>query len=337
MNQPLISVIVPAYNSEPFITRCLTSIAKQTYNRFEVLIVDDASTDNSGRIAEEWAASDPRFRVFHRAANGGASAARNLALEHARGDYYAFVDSDDWIEPELLEGFLANALEYGADITISSSYIRNYADKSIEVGTMPPHVEVLAKEKAMRKLIVTGEINHMLWTKFFKKELFDGMCFCEGHTVEDQELMWRLFEKADQFAVIPISCYHYNLTRYSVTHSVRLKGLVDRWRVNKELFDQFASVDEEYYQSLLKQCGNAITRVWCWAFLATKAEKAAFRAPLQEMRSFSRTHCREVMSGKYPILTKMGYILSLFNNKVTFFLCYLLNQCRKIIKREKLN
>ena len=236
MNQPLISIILPVYNSEPFLKRCLSSIAKQTYRNFEVLIVDNASPDDSLSIAEEFAASDTRFKVFHRETNGGAAAARNLALDHAQGEYYAFVDSDDWIGPELLEAFITNAIKYDADITITSGYYREYADKCKIIETIRSDVTVLTKEKAMRELIVTGGINHMLWTKLFKKCLFDGMRFSEGNTLEDHELVWRLFSNAEKFVVIPCCYYHYYQFSNSVTHSHSLKKIsTDGWSTRRFL------------------------------------------------------------------------------------------------------
>ena len=288
-------------------------------------------------IAEEFAASDTRFKVFHRETNGGAAAARNLALDHAQGEYYAFVDSDDWIGPELLEAFITNAIKYDADITITSGYYREYADKCKIIETIRSDVTVLTKEKAMRELIVTGGINHMLWTKLFKKCLFDGIRFSEGNTLEDHELVWRLFSNAEKFVVIPCCYYHYYQFSNSVTHSHSLKKNIDRWLVNKEIFDQLSSVDDEYYHSLLRQCGNAITIVWCSAYPATKEEKNEFKTQLQEMCSFCKKHCREVMFGKYPIITKAGFFLALFNSNTSFFICYHMNQWRKKVRGENLN
>lgn len=100
MNKPLISVIVPVYNVEKFLSRCLNSILAQTYNNLEVILVDDGSTDNSGKICDDYALKDKRIRVIHKQ-NGGVSSARNMALSVAKGEYIGFVDSDDYIENDM--------------------------------------------------------------------------------------------------------------------------------------------------------------------------------------------------------------------------------------------
>lgn len=112
----LISVIVPIYKTEPFLRKCLDSIVKQTYENIEIILVDDGSTDNCGVICDEYAAQDRRIKVIHQA-NAGVSAARNAGLESASGDWIGFVDSDDFIEPDMYEYLLNLAQENGADLT----------------------------------------------------------------------------------------------------------------------------------------------------------------------------------------------------------------------------
>lgn len=104
MTQPIVSVIVPVYNMEKHLRRCVDSILAQTFTAFEVLLIDDGSTDGSGTICDEYAARDPRIRVFHKP-NGGASSARNTGLEHARGEWVTFCDSDDYVFPCWLENY----------------------------------------------------------------------------------------------------------------------------------------------------------------------------------------------------------------------------------------
>lgn len=97
-----VSIIVPVYKAEPYIRKCIDSILSQTFTNFELLLIDDGSPDNCGKICDEYAELDTRVHVFHKE-NGGVSAARNLGLDHAKGDYVCFIDSDDWIDPDMLE------------------------------------------------------------------------------------------------------------------------------------------------------------------------------------------------------------------------------------------
>ena len=112
---PKISVIVPVYNTEKYLNRCIDSILAQTFTDFELLLIDDGSTDCSGKICDEYAAKDSRVRVFHKE-NGGVSSARNMGLDNAQGEWITFVDSDDWVHEDFLKKRLALALNDNADI-----------------------------------------------------------------------------------------------------------------------------------------------------------------------------------------------------------------------------
>ena len=121
MKEPKISVIVPVYKVEPYLRKCLDSIVNQTYRNLEIILVDDGSPDNCGAICDEYAAGDGRIRVIHQE-NGGVSSARNAGLSAVTGEWVGWVDSDDWIEPDMYEYLLKNALEQNADIAVCSHY-----------------------------------------------------------------------------------------------------------------------------------------------------------------------------------------------------------------------
>ncbi len=122
MNAEMISVIVPVYNVKPWIGRCLDSIMAQTYPCLEIIVVDDGSTDGSGRICEEYAARDKRIQVLHLPENRGPSAARNQGIVKAKGAYLSFIDSDDCAKPDLLEKLYRNLVEHRADISACAAY-----------------------------------------------------------------------------------------------------------------------------------------------------------------------------------------------------------------------
>ena len=104
--EPLISVIIPVYNVEEYLDRCLESATLQTYKNIEIILIDDGSTDNSGKMCDEWAEKDRRIRVIHQK-NGGLSNARNKGIEEAKGEFISFIDSDDWIEANMLTDFIS--------------------------------------------------------------------------------------------------------------------------------------------------------------------------------------------------------------------------------------
>lgn len=125
----MISVIIPVYNVEPYLRKCLDSVVNQTYKELEIFIIDDGSTDGSGAICDEYVKADKRIRVFH-TENRGLSCARNLGLDEVKGEWIGFVDSDDWIEPDMYEVLLTRAKETGADV-VECSFIRLYPEKTI--------------------------------------------------------------------------------------------------------------------------------------------------------------------------------------------------------------
>ena len=128
---PQISVIVPVYNAEKYLHRCIDSILAQTFSDFELLLIDDGSKDNSGRICDEYAAKDSRIRVFHKK-NGGVSSARNMGLDNAKGDWITFVDSDDWVKQDYLYSMISQP---DADLIMSSFDIIENFGKWLHIRT----------------------------------------------------------------------------------------------------------------------------------------------------------------------------------------------------------
>lgn len=130
--QPTVSVIVPVYNVEKYLARCVDSITSQTYENLDIILVDDGSTDNSGRICGEYAKKDTRIRVIHQK-NKGASAARNCGITAASGNYIGFIDSDDWIDKDMYELLVNTAIEHHADIVRCDTYHKQAKIRLISV------------------------------------------------------------------------------------------------------------------------------------------------------------------------------------------------------------
>ena len=135
---PLISVVTPVYNVKKYIYRCIDSILAQTVSDFELILVDDGSPDNCGAVCDEYAAKDGRVRVIHQE-NRGQAAARNRALDMARGEYVAFVDSDDWVHPRYLEILLGNAREKKADVMLRICH--DLINGELTNFLLPPHIQ----------------------------------------------------------------------------------------------------------------------------------------------------------------------------------------------------
>lgn len=203
----LISVIVPVYNVVEYLPKCVNSIRRQTYRNLEIILVDDGSTDNSGAMAEKFALEDKRVRVFHKE-NGGSSSARNLGIEKARGDFIGFVDSDDFIEPQMYERLLAVALsENLLMVQCSRDEIDEQGNRMEDVCIPPDEPELWENEKFMKELLLhRGDCSFC--TKLTRSKLLKEHRFPEGELNEDFRLLTELLPQIPAVAVLPQQDYH---------------------------------------------------------------------------------------------------------------------------------
>lgn len=203
----LISVIVPIYNVVEWLPRCINSIRKQTYRNIEIILVDDGSTDNSGAMAEKFALEDKRIRVFHKE-NGGSSSARNLGISHAKGEYIGFIDSDDFIEPEMYERLLSVVLQENLLMAqISRDEIDEQGNQMPDVCIPPEKPELWDCGHFMRELLLhKGDCSFC--TKLTHASLFQKERFQEGELNEDFRLLIRLLPQIPAVAILPEQDYH---------------------------------------------------------------------------------------------------------------------------------
>lgn len=200
----MISVIVPVYKVEPYLRQCVESVLNQTYRDLEILLIDDGSPDRCGEICDEYARKDNRVRVFH-TENRGLSAARNLGLREARGEYIGFVDSDDWIEEEMFEVLLKRIEETGADISECGVWFV-YPKRTVEADGLLE--KAFTKEEALAALIFNN-LKSFAWNKVYRKDLWDGIFFPEGHVFEDVATTYKIILGAGKVASITRCLYHY--------------------------------------------------------------------------------------------------------------------------------
>lgn len=204
----LISVIVPVYKVEPYLRKCVDSILNQTHRNLEVILVDDGSPDHCGVICDEYAAKDPRVKVIHKP-NGGLSDARNAGMDVMTGDYVGFVDSDDWIEPQMYQRLLELLQQFDADMAFGG-----VADDVIHNGT----VRTVKTSNYGEKLFAEGKLDAMkryfhgswaAWDKLYKKELFDGIRYPVGEINEDEAIVLHLLDRCEKVCYTNEVFYHY--------------------------------------------------------------------------------------------------------------------------------
>ena len=234
--EPLISIIVPVYNVEPYLRRCLDSIVSQTYKNLDIIIIDDGSSDGSEDICDQYSARDRRIRVV-RQKNAGLSAARNVGLDIAKGEYVQFVDSDDWIELTTCETILSIANEKQADI-VCFGYDEFFPSGVIKNWCIDSFGEI-EKTKIMRELASeTGNIRDYVWNKLYHRRLFGGIRFPIGRCYEDMDVSYRLFHEANNIYGTNKIVYHYLRRKGSLAHNrYSPNSIKDRLYIRKRRFE----------------------------------------------------------------------------------------------------
>ena len=207
MSTPLISIIVPVYNIEKYLERCVNSIREQTYKNLEILLVDDGSTDGSGAICDRFAEEDSRIRVFHKE-NGGSSSARNLGITEAKGEYIGFVDSDDYISSNMYE-LLAGAIEeFQAEVAQVGRDEIDEDGKRLPDICVPPKEKVFIETKDFLRELLMHRGDCSFCTKLVKKSLFENGIFPIGELNEDFRLFVSFLDKIRGVVSLPQQTYH---------------------------------------------------------------------------------------------------------------------------------
>lgn len=250
--KPLVSVVVPIYNVEEYVDRCVHSILSQTYTNLEILLIDDGSTDNSGRICDSFAAVDPRIRVIHQE-NAGLSGARNSGIEAAHGEYIVFIDSDDFVSMQFIRALVETACETDSDIV--QCYVRSFmhgedtSDLAFTGTGLPKNVNIVCltgREMCMSLLDGTYEACGVVWNKLYKMSMLEKLRFPVNKIHEDDFLVYRLYWNAARAAIYEAELYFYQYKRpdsimnkkYSVK---RLDGIQAR----KEQYEFFEKAGDQ--------------------------------------------------------------------------------------------
>lgn len=327
MSAPLISVLIPAYNTEKYLPQCLDSVIGQTYKNLEIIIVDDGSTDASGNICDAYAAADGRVRVIHQE-NAGIAVTRNCLLAAARGAYVAWVDSDDWIEPDMYEYLLAGAARTGADITICGR-IEEWARFSRPMGY--PQEKLLSGGEALVELIGDHLMQNNLWDKLFKREVIVGVGFPRGENYEDIAVLYKIFEAAGSVAILPECKYHYRQRGGSVIDVADYAVLIKKCRSMYSRYQDLGSRWPELERPLMAEYVGAVAELWSvlWPIRHTLGDTR--RQELRLMARFAKEHQADAL--RYTskgITVKLRMRLTPYVNHASFFACYLLEKVYRL-------
>lgn len=324
-SEPVISVIIPVYKVEKYIHRCVDSVLAQTFTDFEVILVDDGSPDDCGKICDAYAEKDDRIRVIHQV-NQGLSAARNSGISQAAGEYLYFIDSDDYMDPASLEILLNLAEKEGADYVIGGHH-RVEPD-----GSTPNHSAEWPDVKDtedIRIALLRNKIPNFAWGRLSKRSLWDDLSFPVGVLVEDMYVTAKLAYKAKKVILTKEPLYYYSnenagsIMNYGGKKYIRLKyGQFLGWREHEKLALEKAP---EYADECARTAGHAAIR----AYMLNEGEGELTEEEKQIIYDFLQQH--DHLFRKWSMNKARSLILS-HNHTLLGFLGSIQ---RKIVNRQQ--
>lgn len=289
-----LSIIIPIYNVEQYLEETINTVLNQSFADFELILVDDGSTDSSGKICDEFAKKDKRVRVIHKK-NEGVSVARNTGVQAAKGEYIGFVDSDDIIEPCMYEIMINAAKEYNCDI-VQCEHDRNTVLSYQKYKITSENFEVNTGYKVVNDIFIKkgGRCTNILalWSKIYKRQLFEGIIFPEGRVYEDEARTYQIILKADRIGELNIPLYHYVKRDNSIITGIAVHKCLDKaWALHdrmeffrhkdRDLFDKSVRGYLGYLKGLCIEMKNGIV-------IYTSEDKTVLKLFIDSYRDFMR-------------------------------------------------
>ncbi len=257
-----ISVIIPVYNVEKYLEKCLESVINQTYKNLEIIVVNDGSKDTSGDICDIFAKKDDRIKVIHKI-NGGLSDARNAGMKIATGDYIGFVDSDDYIAEDMFSTLYELAEKHNCEISIVSFY--EMMDNRLLSVQRSGELDVMDKETAIKELLIDTKIQSYAWNKLFKRELFLDIDFPVGKNFEDIATTLLLFEKANKIVRLEEPKYYYLRRNDSIVGVRNYKTYADYIEV---LLSKYEYLEGKYKElDVYNEYNFIISMIWVYTII----------------------------------------------------------------------
>lgn len=292
MQSPEISIIVPVYKVEKYLSKCVDSILAQTFTDFELILVDDGSPDSCGKICDEYALKDSRIKVIHKE-NGGLSDARNAGIAVAKGEYLGFVDSDDYIAPDMYELLYRLIRENDADISICDAVL---VDEETEVNYVDSEKKyILERESALKEMIFKRLFAVNAWNKLYKKELFSDTLYPKGMLYEDLAITYKLIDKTKRLVYIPAKKYAYVQRKGSIMNQTGYKVKVDKVLIVREMIEHFnmRSCFTELFAGMIRYLLNDIYK------MASSGNLVQGQEYLRELEKVIKQHRSLIKVNKY--------------------------------------
>ena len=314
----LISVIVPVYNVEKYLKRCINSIINQTHKDIEIILIDDGSTDSSGKICDEYSNTDTRIKAIH-IQNSGAARARNVGLDIAKGEYISFIDSDDYILPDFLEKLLRLCIDNNAEI--SKCEVIDFEREDIKITKQSDiKINIYTSNEVLNTIYTDSKLfNVAIMNKLYKRNIFENLRFKEGIINEDEEILCKIILNSNKIVITDEILYCYFLSEGSITRSEFRKKNLD---ILTALELRLSQLEDEKYKKIylqtqadyMKKIGNLY---YCIS-ISKWEDKDKYLKELNEKRKEIRN---KVKKNKYfktkdeiklILCFKFKYILNLF-------------------------
>lgn len=328
----LISVIVPIYNVEAYLDECIESICDQTYENTEIILIDDGSTDNSGKIADNWAKKDARCTVYHKK-NEGLSAARNDGIKAAKGTYLIFVDSDDLIEKNMIERLYQEAIEEKVDIvccgvksrTVDRDVVRIYQLDS-KILNFEEYFTVMYSNEYHKNM---GLPFTVAWNKIYKASLFEKIRYPVGRLHEDYAIIHQLIYLAKKIKWINESLYIYRERPGSIMQSTFSEKKIDEFyaALDRLYFMEHKINNDTLMNVMIAECLNIGRRYWC---NIKKAESWSDDKEREVYQEIKKTYRKYVKNNTFSIVYKMMWFVFMDMPSVYYGIWRLMSRLRKI-------
>lgn len=305
MADTMVSVIIPVYNVEQYLSQCVESILAQTYQNLEIILVDDGSTDGSGKLCNEFAQRDSRIIVIHKP-NGGLSDARNVGTEACNGEFVFYLDSDDYLEQDAISALVSIQEESQAEVVIGN-YFYTYTDHEVIARPDTCTIQKYAQKEAI-SLLMQGKLQTFAWGKLIRADIAKRHLFPEGKLFEDHFWTHLVFQDCETVVYSSQSMVHYRQRDNSISYTFNLKRLdiIEGWR-ERIVFLQQAYPD--MVEAYLHRCAvDTVSLAWLVLTRMRKNKKQGFL----KLREFTvEYHLEHYSEGNVKALLtslKKGYL-----------------------------
>ena len=300
--QVLVTVIIPVYKVEKYLSRCVESILSQTYSRLEIILVDDGSPDRCGEMCDEYRNRDQRVVVVHKK-NGGLSSARNAGIKLSHGEFLCFVDSDDYIQTDMIEQLLKAALCRNTRISACDFT----SDEHKLQDGLRDDIKLYSAAEAIREILRDGEICTSAWAKLYEKSLFDEISFPEGKYYEDYATTYKLIHKAGNVAFAATKKYFYTINSGGITKSAFSPKHMDYFSISEEL-EAFVGRN---YPELISLVRNRCTdmAISLYRKLSASEDRKRYKIEEKKLSDMIRRDLSSFLFSSYPAAKKLAGLL----------------------------